>query len=231
MNPPTWTIGEVPGAEWLVDSVRHLSGAENQGRHHVFVDATGRNEEDLRGTGLHVAYGWDGMSEDEVPPLAPIDKPADEFGCHIPIFQGAVMHVAMHGAPSQVVRGLHTAFNSDDEGNSWGYQSFHIVFRYRPAQAEPEPQPQPQAMGLQAPDSQPDAGLHWKFHARSDREQPHHTARVNDQIVAWVIETDSNAGHALAYLATDPEKVRLTPIQVLNGVGEAKAWAEKKAMP
>ena len=57
---------------------------------------------------------------------------------------------------------------------------------------------------------------------------PHYTAQVTDEIVAWVIETDSKTDHTITYLA-GPGNHRLTSIQLLNGVDEAKAWAEKKA--
>ena len=45
------TIERTPDAEWTVESARHLAGAENQVRHHIFVDAVGPDGADLRGTG------------------------------------------------------------------------------------------------------------------------------------------------------------------------------------
>ncbi len=135
-----WTIARTPDPHWLVETVRHLPGAENQGRHHIFVDAIGPDGTDLRSTGLAVMYGWEGMEPEDPWPTSPIDKPPGEFGCHIPIFPSAVMRVAMHGAPSEVVQGLHTGFEDGEAGNNWGYQSFHVVFRYAPPpQAAPEP--------------------------------------------------------------------------------------------
>ena len=154
----------------------------------------------------------------------------------------------------QIVRGLRTDFGDDDgqDGNSWGHQSFHVVFRYQPTPAEPEPelqaQPEPQTRGLLSPEPQAqlqpvpavaepaeaepaerqDAALKWEYHAENGNERSYFTATVTGQVVAWVIETDSGAGHAIAYLA-NPDKVRLTPIQLLNGVDEAKTWAETRA--
>ncbi len=223
-----WTIERTPGATWIAERVRHLSGEENHGNHHVYVDAEGPDGTDLRSTGLNIYYGWDGMREDEATPLAPINKPEGEFGCNVPIFSDTDMYIGMHGAPSDIVRGLRTDFGDDDgqDGNSWGHQSFHVVFRYQPTPAEPEPELQPQAQ----PDPQPvrEPAERWEYHAENGAERSYFTATVTDQVVAWVIETDSGAGHAIAYLA-NPDKVRLTPIQLLNGIDEAKTWAEIRA--
>ena len=235
-----WTIERTPGATWIAERVRHLTGEENHGNHHVYVDAEGPDGADLRNTGLNIFYGWDGIRDDEATPIVPINKPEGEFGCNVPIFSDTDMYIGMHGAPSDIVRGLRTDFGDDDgqDGNSWGHQSFHVVFRYQPTPAEPEPelqaQPEPQTRGLLSPEPQAqpqpvrEPAERWEYHAENGAERSYFTATVTDQVVAWVIETDSGAGHAIAYLA-NPDKVRLTPIQLLNGVDEAKTWAEARA--
>ena len=233
-----WTIERTPGATWIAERVRHLTGEENHGNHHVYVDAEGPDGADLRNTGLNIFYGWDGIRDDEATPIVPINKPEGEFGCNVPIFSDTDMYIGMHGAPSDIVRGLRTDFGDDDgqDGNSWGHQSFHVVFRYQstPAHPEPEPQAQPQPVreSAERPDREPaerqDAALKWEYHAENGAERSYFTATVTGQVVAWVIETDSGAGHVIAYLA-NPDKVRLTPIQLLNGVDEAKTWAETRA--
>jgi hypothetical protein len=251
-----WTIERTPGANWIAESVRHLSGEENHGNHHVYVDAEGPDGADLRNTGLNIFYGWDGIRDDEATPLTPINKPAGEFGCNVPIFSDTDMYIGMHGAPSDIVRGLRTDFGDNDgqDGNSWGHQSFHVVFRYQPTPAEPEAEPQARELLSSEPQAQPqpvpavaepaeaepaerpvrepaerqDTALKWEYHAENGAERSYFTATVTDQVVAWVIETDSGAGHAIAYLA-DSGNHRLTPIQLLNGVDEAKTWAETRA--
>lgn len=247
-----WTIERTPGATWIVETVHHLTGKENHGNHHVYVDAKGADGADMRNTGLNIFYGWDGMRENEATPLVPIDKPTSEYGCNVPIFSNTAMYVGMHGAPSDIVRGLRTDFGDHDgeDGNSWGHQSFHVIFRYRPAQTEPEPEPQAvrepaeppvpavaepaevepvEAGPTEAePAEQQGSALEWRRHAENGNDRPYFTAIVTDDVIAWVIETDSGAGHAIAYLA-NPGNVRLTSIQLLNSVDEAKAWAEKKA--
>lgn len=257
-----WTIERTPGANWIAESVRHLTGEENHGNHHVYVDAQGPDGADLRGTGLNIYYGWDGMRQDEATPLVPIDKPEGEFGSNVPIFSDTDMYVGMHGAPGDIVRGLRTDFGDDDgqDGNSWGHQSFHVVFRYQPTELQAQPEPQARGLLLTEPEPQPvrefafpavapvaepveaelaegaeaepterqERALQWEYQAQDGKDRPFFTATVTDQVIAWVIETDSGAGHAIAYLA-DSGNHRLTSIQLLSSVDEAKAWAETKA--
>ncbi len=244
-----WTIERTPGANWLVESVHHLTGEENHGNHHVYIDAKGDDGADLRNTGLNIYYGWDGMRDDEATPLVPIDKPMGEFGCNVPIFTGAAMYVGMHGAPSDIVRGLRTDFGDDDgqDGNSWGHQSFHVVFRYQPTQAEP--QPGTAAKGLAAPRSQkpppkataaqpnpepmaqpePTVALQWEYHPAQGTSLPHHTAKVSDGINAWIIEGAArSAFRNIAYLSTAAQK-KLTPTSFFPTVDQAKAWLTEQA--
>ena len=244
------TIERTPDAEWIVESARHLAGAENQGRHHIFVDAVGPDGADLRGTGLAVAFGWKGMSDDETPTPMPIDKPAGEFGCHIPIFENAVMHVAMHGAPSEMVTGIRTNFDDGEEGNSVGHQSFHVVFRYAPAsQAAPEP-PKPKTISrkavtqaaakpiiLEEPiaeaaiptgDELPTANLDgWTYRSNARvGGRPTYTKTFNNGLSALTIDTG-----VIYYLASMrlPDGQRIGQQHYLFDLAEAKQWAEEQA--
>ena len=157
---------------------QHLSGEENHGNHHVYVDAEGPDGTDLRNTGLNIFYGWDGIRDDEATPIVPINKPEGEFGCNVPIFSDTDMYIGMHGAPSDIVRGLRTDFGDDDgqDGNSWGHQSFHVIFRYRPEQPEPQPDREPA--------ERQDVALKWEYHAENGAERSYFTATVTDQVVA-----------------------------------------------
>jgi hypothetical protein len=244
MNKPIWTIDRTPDAEWAVESVRHLSGAENQGRRHIFVDALGPDGADLRGAGLRVAYGWDGMGEDETPPPAPIDKPAGEFGCHIPIFPGAVMHVSMHGARSDAVHGLHTSFTDEEgeDGNSFGCHSFHVVFRQAPpAQASLEPPKPKVSRRAAAPPASvaepgaaagavsmlPPVGPVWAYRPQlAGGAGPSHTTTFGNGLSAQIVET----GNVL-YLAsiTLPNGERIGQTRYFHSLEGAMIWAESQA--
>lgn len=247
-----WTIERTPGADWIVDSVRHLTGEENQGKHHVYVDAKGNDGSDLRNTGLNIFYGWTGMRADEATPLVPIDKPGGEFGCNVPIFSNTDMYVGMHGAPSEIVRGLRTNFGDDDgqDGNSWGHQSFHVTFKYQPSQTESQPRPEslPQASGLLSPTPaqpkisgeivaepsiienwairQPGAQLEWEDHPAQAGTLAHYKAKISDIAYASIVEMPNGKVHAR--IAT-PDGNNIKPVQMLNAVDEAKSWIEGQA--
>ena len=210
-----WTIERTPNAKWIVKSVRHLSGEENHGNHHVYVDAQGANGNDLRGTGLNIIYGWNGMGGDEATPAVPIDKPEGEFGCNVPIFKDTEMFVEMHGAPSERVSGLRTNFGDWDagDGNSWGHQSFHVVFVY-----------QPEPRNVEASTAFVSA-LNWEYHPAGEMIA-HHVAKISDLAYAAIVE--SRTGQFHARIAT-PTGINLTPIQMLNSVEQAKEWIEQEA--
>jgi hypothetical protein len=246
MDKPIWIISEVPEAEWIVESVRHLPGAENNSRHHIFVDAVGPDGADLRGTGLHVVYGWRGMNANETPPPVAIDKPADEFGCHIPIFPGAIMYIMMDSPASEIVSDLHTAFEDEqpEEGNGFGHQSFHVVFRYAPpaqaalkppppeitdqeatAPAEPEldtPIPTPAASAIEAPITEPDG---WIYRANgSIGGLPTYTKTFKNGLSALIVEN-------VFYLASVrlPDGKRAGQQRYFHILNEAKQWTMEQA--
>lgn len=232
------TIERTPGAEWIVESARHLAGAENQGRHHIFVDALGPDGADLRGTGLAVAFGWEGMAPDDAQAPAPIDKPAGEYGCHIPIIDEAVMHVAIHGAPSEVVRGMRTTFDDGEEGNSWGRQSFHVVFRYVPppqtAAAPPKPRSGRRAADKQQPPAQeapaapPQPTTTWTLHrGLPNITYPRHTTMFSDQIGAIIVETAASDLFLTSLVFANG--ARIGQNRFMRSLDDAKRWAEEQA--
>ncbi len=231
MDPKSqvWTIERTPGAKWIVKSVRHLTGEENHGNHHVYVDAVDVDGKDLRNTNLNILYGWEGMGAGEATPIVPIDKPEGEFGCNVPIFKNTSMFVAMHGEPSERVSGLSTDFGDHDgeDGNSWGHQSFHVVFVRREVE-EPAPvQPiaEPVAMPPMHPVSIFVGALQWTY-TPAGNTLPHHEAKISDVAYAAIVETPNGMVHARI---TTPAGVNLTPVQMLNTVDQAKQWIEQEA--
>ena len=109
------------GDVWRCVEARHLTGAENTGRNHVFVDAVDGAPDgpDLRGMGFRVRYGWDGMGSEEAPQPMALDKaPGDGAGAHIPIMKGMVVWVEMDGESSDRVGGMHSGW-PDEEGDKF----------------------------------------------------------------------------------------------------------------
>lgn len=118
----------MPG--WKVLEARHLTGAENHGGHYVYVDVCDAAGNDLRGTGVHALFGWEGMNEEEKPNPVALDKPTGEPAGNFVLYPGmkAWVEVQGLGLPSERVVGLHTAYPSDGEGNDFGLHSFYVKF-------------------------------------------------------------------------------------------------------
>ena len=70
---------------WAVVGVHHLTPEENRSRHNIFVDVL--DEQGRRLRDAQVAWNWEG--NDGAPPEPKrLDKPDDEPGCDIPLFDG-----------------------------------------------------------------------------------------------------------------------------------------------
>ena len=236
MDPKSqaWTIERTPGAKWIVKSVRHLTGEENHGNHHVYVDAVDVDGSDLRNTNLNILYGWEGMGADETTPIVPIDKPEGEFGCNVPIFKNTAMFVAMHGEPSERVSNLRTDFGDHDgeDGNSWGHQSFHVVFSRASERQAPPPIQTGRVQVEEAPVTPTPTvaptfagALQWEY-SQGASTRPHHEAKISDVAFAAIIEAPNGMVHARIMT---PTGINLTPVQMLNSVEQAKWWIEQEA--
>jgi hypothetical protein len=139
---------------WRVVGVHHLTGSENMGNHHVYVDVL--DEEGRRINGSRLILTQDGAA----PVFAVVDKPANEAGTNFPMWSSTRATVAVQDAlPSEAVMGLRSDHADEGVGNTWGHHSFYIVFQRAtkpapdsgtttgggtttPEQPEPEPQPQ-----------------------------------------------------------------------------------------
>lgn len=135
-------------AYWRVASVRHLTAAENRGKHNVYVDAVDSNGARVRDPNVRIGWTWEGRRPNEIARPAPLDKsPAEPMG-NIPLDWGQVMRVWIDATiPSEAVEGMHT--NHPDEPapggeiwNSIGHHSFYIQFQLSQAGSGPvEPPP------------------------------------------------------------------------------------------
>ncbi|NOZ72001.1 MAG: hypothetical protein GXP38_08810, partial [Chloroflexi bacterium] len=107
---------------WKAVRVHHLTPEENQGRHHIFVDAI--DEEGNRLFGVKALISWDGGSETLV-----IDKPISEPGANLPMWKWQVCAVEMLDMPSERVENLRTDHPDEAAGNTMFHHSFEIVFQ------------------------------------------------------------------------------------------------------
>ena len=144
-QPDLQTLGDYDVSIQLVEEpeaykvigVHHLSGQENAGKHHIYVDVL--DEQGQRINGAQIAI----MPQDGFPSYAIVDKPPNEPGTNAPMWGGGQYEIRVAHQPSDRVLGLSTAHPDEPGGgNTWGHHSFYVVFQ-RVASAEPvEPEPE-----------------------------------------------------------------------------------------
>lgn len=115
------------GRYWKVRQVRHLSPEENQGRHHIFVQA--HFHPDSPSDEVLFLVEWEDGSQEYK-----LRRRRRESIGHVAMFTWQVCNVQMLGAPSEVVSGL-TANHPDElledgtrSGNTLFHHSFQIEF-------------------------------------------------------------------------------------------------------
>lgn len=126
VRPAPVTTGET---YWQVVGIHHLTPEENRSRHNIFVDAL--DEQGQRIRDLQIGWNWEGNGDTPAPRR--LDKPANEPGCDIPLFDG-VFRLWVVGAPSDEAFGFH--YRHADEPatngellNTFGHHSFYVVFQ------------------------------------------------------------------------------------------------------
>lgn len=117
---------------WQVVSVHHLTPAENNGRHHILLNAV--NDANARMSGEMFRIAWDGGSDTLI-----IDADAPEAAANYPMWKWQICSVEGLGAPSDQVINLRTDHPDEAPGNSLFHHSFAITFRYTQAQAAAAP--------------------------------------------------------------------------------------------
>jgi hypothetical protein len=121
---------------WRVVGVHHLTGSENMGNHHVYIDVL--DEEGRRINGSRLVLAQDGAA----PLYAVVDKPANEAGTNFPMWSNTRATVAVQDAlPSEAVTGLRSDHADEEVGNTWGHHSFYLVFQRTSKPAETETGP------------------------------------------------------------------------------------------
>lgn len=143
-RPDLQTLGEygvsilkhADPAAFRVIGIHHLSGSENRGNHHIYVDVLDENGARINGSLIKVQVG------NNPPTYATVDKPASEPGTNAPMWASTQYSVSVANHPSDTVIGLHTGHSDEPGGgNTWGHHSFYVVFQRRPVQYVPEPPP------------------------------------------------------------------------------------------
>jgi len=113
---------EVGVAFWKVSRVHHLTGAENNGNHNVYVNVF-RDGQPCREYPVSIAWpSGSGRILLEKP------YPAEPMG-NSPLWKGQVVSLAMQAAyPSEAVTGIHTGHADEEAGNTLYHHSFLVEF-------------------------------------------------------------------------------------------------------
>ena len=107
---------------WKVVRVHHLTPTENNGKHHIFLDAI--DEDGARVFATRLRVSWAGGQEDIV-----IDKPLSEPGANCPMWKWQVCSVGVLGLPSDRVENLRTDHADEAPGNTFFHHSFAVTFQ------------------------------------------------------------------------------------------------------
>lgn len=144
---------------WRVVGVWHLSPQQNGGKHNVYadlLDELGRVLEPPVDAVL--AYSWDGMRPVEAPEPMDFEKKPPEPGANFPIWIGQHVTCWIQGSlpNSDQVANLRSDFPGEGgAGNSFGHQSFYVVFQRYHGIAEPAPTPAPEPAPVPTPEPTP----------------------------------------------------------------------------
>jgi len=120
------------GMAWRVVCVYHLPALVNGGMHNVFVDCLDTGDRWADATGLKVGWTWEGRRDNEPAPPRLFEKNPPEPRAQIDMYRGQVTSLWIEdslGAPSDKVHGLHTNVENGLDGNSWGHNSFVVLFK------------------------------------------------------------------------------------------------------
>lgn len=120
---------------WRCVCVYHLSPAQNGGQHVVFVDALDSVAQWAWADGLRVQWTWEGRQSGEAAPPKLFEKRPPEPRAQVDLYAGQVTSVRIDdrtGIPSDVVHGLRSDVEDVGIGNSWGHNSFVVLFQRLP---------------------------------------------------------------------------------------------------
>jgi hypothetical protein len=127
---------------WRCIGVHHLTGPENAGNHHVYLDVLDTKGTRINGARLMV------VNNGKVPYQVVIDKPANEAGANVPMYWNDTLAIYLPGdLPTDKPTGFHIRLPDEEAGNTRGHHSFYAVWQLTTVDETPpiEPEPKPPA--------------------------------------------------------------------------------------
>lgn len=115
-------LAPAPGTRfWRLTRVHHLSPEENNGRHHIYIDALKADGSRAFNSQAHIT--WDGGEQ-----IVTLDKPLNEPATNFPLFKWQKCSVEMIGMPSDKAHGISSSH--PDEPNPDGSASGNTLFHH-----------------------------------------------------------------------------------------------------
>lgn len=140
-RPTISPVALVPGTEYIaVIGLFHLSGAENRGNHHLYIDLIDEDGHRIYDPALLLRWGWEGMTPEQIRTTAPvrIDKPFQEPGANIGLYWGQVVFgFALDDWQVDRISKIHIRYGNDKEGNHQGHHSHYAVLQRRVYAGQP----------------------------------------------------------------------------------------------
>lgn len=133
---------------WRIIGIHHLTGPENHGQHHLFVDVL--NEQGERINNSQVTIRRNGQT----PATLTLDKPANEPGTNTHMHFNDTLSISVNwaGLPSDTAAGFHTRHEDDDPpGTTRGHHSYYIVFQKTAGVTDHLPGPPDDGIGASLP--------------------------------------------------------------------------------
>jgi len=132
------SVETTPGQPcWRVLHVHHMTPAENQDGHFIYVEVL--NEEGRRVPGVEVQISWGGGEK-----IERVQAREDRPGIRFPMDRWSLYAVTLLGAPSERVIGLTASHPDEGRGNRAFHHSFLLVWQRavagEPAAVVPSPQ-------------------------------------------------------------------------------------------
>lgn len=130
----TFAPSNQTGLYWEVAAVYHLKPDENVGKHVVFVDVVDNNNNWVDTNGLSIKWGWEGQQPNEPSPNKTFEKNPPEFRGQVDLNKGAKTWFKIQddsGVTSDTVNGLHSDWENLPFGNTFGHNSFIVIFKKR----------------------------------------------------------------------------------------------------
>lgn len=146
--------GLSPGTEYIaVIGLFHLSGAENRGNHHLYIDLVDQDGNRIYEPVHFFIWGWEDMTQEQAELTSPVrvDKPLNEPGANIGIQWGQVVFgFELARLPADRISGIHIRYgDTDEEGNHQGHHSHYVVLQKK-VYGEPIDPPDPDPPDLVA---------------------------------------------------------------------------------